>query len=1326
MTRIITHGSVDQSIEVRILDSTDGTDENAVVYNSPGIDLWYRRQGGLKVSITEVTLSALNDAHADGGFLVISNGVYRLDLPDAAFASGATHVTVGGFVTGMQIRDETIQLVAVNLMDAVRGGMTALPNANAEAAGGLFTRGTGAGQVNQAANGQINVNGVTLAGQAITAAAGVTFPSSIASPTNITAGTLTNLTNAPTVGDFTAVMKASIVTAVSSALGLSVSASSVKEREIVIFDGDVQGDMASTFIRNGASCDRAGNAVRINERRFDSVERLICGHCDWRDTNYDMSSGGVAYILGVGADLTAKRKLAAITRSSSGEIKVLEVDDTLFLITELTNTLATALPGAGGGVTYAPLSTAIQDGTIFLLCSRATSGSYDGLTIFTSQDFGTTWSRISASAFDGGASYFPIPTSYGSSANANVRGGQWSMRITPHGGLDDNALPNSRTRAWITVEDYLRGGATAKGGDCWTVEITRDSEEDQWIPKTGRRLWSTYSTGYTANVHFHSVGMTGGGVFLLNIGDSTGKNSFQALTVDLDLYETATITRTEVFGELAASGTLGRSCPQLFGAIPGPNGSIIYGADLWPSPIMTVANMNSATDSLRISSPFLMQSDAFPGDISPGPELFQIKHWPGKGYTAGGVSVLNETSRGMRFFSPDGKRWAPTNNTIFHDEHHFIVGDAMLCTRNPDAGTIGSPTPDQAVNYRLVMCPLPTVRGSYPLCLAPGADNILHATSTTQPHSSSVPTSPATAVAAKYEMGRVRLVSNSALIANTPVVPAPYPDPLYIYFNNAATSSDFNGIFYARESGNTSVIGANFIQMTFAVANAAINAVGLIKTTIGANTLAVNRTPTTGLFTDRSYNADNPWTTLVNAGDPSGDPAGASRMEMAVYMGPSAATMNKDCPMLFAWGGVYITPNGITPWPAARNTTGNQHEKEVSTVTLQKSTGWTWTVTPIRSDEQASYAGTIPSNTIYTLKKDANNYITIAVDGSAYAIVITGVVGGITADTETIDFDNWRRGTALVIKVTGDATECRVSILSPYEGIKTATLSAVIDWPAQLIYGNVDHTIVYNMMHAGAEFRPHAMTFDEMQREHTTLNCLATNERITADAVALQVDKQLALAFASMPANVWLQTLTGISKADSAGLKVTELLIDTDQLQTDFTEDTGRLSNRLEATLTSANSANINALSAAASANDAVSGIASVKGDTVALSSTIAALNNLSVAQVAAALSTYDAPTKAELDSAVALLATASALSSMASVVAAINTKANRVDGLIENTAGEDRFTPEAVSAIDIPAAEWPLDENETTNLKKFVSVNSNKTIDSITTPKDLTIKVNA
>jgi hypothetical protein len=60
----------------------------------------------------------------------------------------------------------------VDLSDSVRAGLTALPNAAAEAAGGLYTRGTGAGQINQPANGQIDANVVKFGGTNGTFASG--------------------------------------------------------------------------------------------------------------------------------------------------------------------------------------------------------------------------------------------------------------------------------------------------------------------------------------------------------------------------------------------------------------------------------------------------------------------------------------------------------------------------------------------------------------------------------------------------------------------------------------------------------------------------------------------------------------------------------------------------------------------------------------------------------------------------------------------------------------------------------------------------------------------------------------------------------------------------------------------------------------------------------------------------------------------------------------------------------------------------------------------------------------------------------------------------
>lgn len=104
--RSILKGATSQSVIVRIVDSLDGTPETLVENTSPGIDFWYRREGGLRVPITEVAIgngsaAAVDDAWVSGGIIHVSDGYYRLDVPDAAFATGADGVLIGGAVTGM-------------------------------------------------------------------------------------------------------------------------------------------------------------------------------------------------------------------------------------------------------------------------------------------------------------------------------------------------------------------------------------------------------------------------------------------------------------------------------------------------------------------------------------------------------------------------------------------------------------------------------------------------------------------------------------------------------------------------------------------------------------------------------------------------------------------------------------------------------------------------------------------------------------------------------------------------------------------------------------------------------------------------------------------------------------------------------------------------------------------------------------------------------------------------------------------------------------------------------------------------------------------------
>jgi hypothetical protein len=91
--------------------------------------------------VAPASLSALTDAHTDWGFKEVSAtdhpGVYRLDIADAVFASGAWSAVVSITGTGLDPTDLEFVLVAFNPRDGVRLGLTSLPNAAADAAGGL-------------------------------------------------------------------------------------------------------------------------------------------------------------------------------------------------------------------------------------------------------------------------------------------------------------------------------------------------------------------------------------------------------------------------------------------------------------------------------------------------------------------------------------------------------------------------------------------------------------------------------------------------------------------------------------------------------------------------------------------------------------------------------------------------------------------------------------------------------------------------------------------------------------------------------------------------------------------------------------------------------------------------------------------------------------------------------------------------------------------------------------------------------------------------------------------------------------------------------------
>jgi hypothetical protein len=141
-------GSTSQSEYVYLRHATTGAPLPGLAYNTSGLSAYYVRPLGSPVAITLATLANAQAAYSSGGFVEVSAanmpGVYRFDIPMGVFATGVNQAVV--ILHGAPNLDPCAleyQLTGIDIQDAVRMGMTALPNAAAGAAGGLLTCTTG-------------------------------------------------------------------------------------------------------------------------------------------------------------------------------------------------------------------------------------------------------------------------------------------------------------------------------------------------------------------------------------------------------------------------------------------------------------------------------------------------------------------------------------------------------------------------------------------------------------------------------------------------------------------------------------------------------------------------------------------------------------------------------------------------------------------------------------------------------------------------------------------------------------------------------------------------------------------------------------------------------------------------------------------------------------------------------------------------------------------------------------------------------------------------------------------------------------------------------
>lgn len=105
-------GATDKQVILTAYTAATGEPYTAGAHNTSGLTLRYRRAGAnAEVSISPVT-QTVSGAHTDGGFVHIAGGRYRLDIPDAAIATGADYVVIWAYgITGVVFTTASIDIL---------------------------------------------------------------------------------------------------------------------------------------------------------------------------------------------------------------------------------------------------------------------------------------------------------------------------------------------------------------------------------------------------------------------------------------------------------------------------------------------------------------------------------------------------------------------------------------------------------------------------------------------------------------------------------------------------------------------------------------------------------------------------------------------------------------------------------------------------------------------------------------------------------------------------------------------------------------------------------------------------------------------------------------------------------------------------------------------------------------------------------------------------------------------------------------------------------------------------------------------------------------
>jgi hypothetical protein len=137
---IVKKGSTDVTTYFALRLAATGVEATGLTITN--FDLQYvRTRVAPSAKVDATALGATDSAHGDNQAIEIdptdAPGLYRVDWPDAAFATGVAEVILTVKCATVFTEHLRVELVGYDPTDGARLGLTALPNAAADAAGGL-------------------------------------------------------------------------------------------------------------------------------------------------------------------------------------------------------------------------------------------------------------------------------------------------------------------------------------------------------------------------------------------------------------------------------------------------------------------------------------------------------------------------------------------------------------------------------------------------------------------------------------------------------------------------------------------------------------------------------------------------------------------------------------------------------------------------------------------------------------------------------------------------------------------------------------------------------------------------------------------------------------------------------------------------------------------------------------------------------------------------------------------------------------------------------------------------------------------------------------